>query len=237
MCIEMLAPELHLQKVTIQEARALQSHLRNLVVEFDRIGEIRFVAGVDVSGLRSSEPAAGAAILLSFPDLRLVERSIAEGALEFPYIPGFLSFREAPLMLEALRGLKTEPDIVIVEGHGKAHPRGLGIASHLGLIVGKPTIGFAKSRLVGHYDEPADDAGSTSPLVHKGELVGTVLRTKGRVKPVFVSVGNMITLPAAVDIVARCTVPGQRLPEPIRLAHLAAGEAREKLGSKTDDRD
>lgn len=237
MFVEMLAPELYLRKVTIQEARALQRHLRDLVVECDKIGEIRFVAGVDISGVRTSEPAAGAAILLSFPDLQLVEWSIVEGTLEFPYIPGLLSFREAPLMLEALRGLKTEPDIVIVEGHGKAHPRGLGIASHIGLIVGKPTIGFAKSRLVGHYEEPASEAGSASPLVHKGELVGTVLRTKDRVKPVFVSVGNMITLPAAVDIVARCTVPGHRLPEPIRLAHISAGEAREKLGSKTGDRD
>ncbi len=226
-----------MRKVTIQEARALQRHLSNLVVECDKIGEIRFIAGVDISGIRTSEPAAGAAILLSFPDLRLVERSIVEGTLEFPYVPGLLSFREAPLMLEALRGLKTEPDIVIVEGHGKAHPRGLGIASHVGLIVGKPTIGFAKSRLVGHYDEPAAEAGSMSPLMHKGEVVGTVLRTKDWVKPVFVSVGNMITLPAAVDIVARCTVHGQRLPEPIRLAHIAAGEAREKLGSKTGDRD
>ncbi len=237
MFVEMLAPEQHLRKVTIPEARALQRHLRDLVVERDEIGEIRFVAGVDISGIRTSEPAAGAAILLSFPDLRLVERSIVEGTLEFPYVPGLLSFREAPLMLEALRGLETEPDIVIVEGHGRAHPRGLGIASHVGLILGRPTIGFAKSRLVGHYDEPASEAGSMSSLVHKGEVVGTVLRTKERVKPVFVSIGNMITLSTAVDIVARCTVPGHRLPEPIRLAHLAAGEARVKLGSKTGDRD
>jgi deoxyribonuclease V len=228
----MLAPESILRKATVQEARAIQRYLRDQVVEREEIGEIRFVAGVDISGVRTSEPAAGAAILLSFPDLRLVEQSIVEGTLEFPYIPGFLSFREAPLMLQALRGLGTEPDVVIVEGHGKAHPRGLGIASHLGLIIGKPTIGFAKSRLVGHYDEPAEVAGSSTPLVHKGEVVGTVLRTKHKVKPVFVSVGNMITLSAAVDIVARCTVPGQRLAEPIRLAHIAAGETREKIGSK-----
>ena len=221
--------------VTIQEARALQTHLRDLVVECDEIGEVRYIAGVDISGVRGTEPAAGAAILLSFPELRLVERSIVEGNLVFPYIPGFLSFREAPLMLEALRSLKIEPDVVIVEGHGKAHPRGLGIASHLGLILEKPTIGFAKSRLVGHYDEPASNAGSSSRLVHKGEIVGTVLRTKDRVKPVFVSVGNMITLAAAVDIVARSTSPGHRLPEPIRLAHIAAGEARKRLENKTGD--
>jgi deoxyribonuclease V len=230
--VEMLALEESLRKVTLQEARTLQRHLRDLVVECEEIGEVRFVAAVDISGLRGNGPAAGAAILVSFPDLRVVEQSIVEGVLEFPYVPGFLSFREAPLMLEALRGLKTEPDVVIVEGHGKAHPRGLGIASHLGLILGKPTIGLAKSRLVGHFDEPSVEAGSASPLVHKGEVVGKVLRTKAMVKPVFVSVGNMISLPAAVDIVTRCTVPGQRLPEPLRLAHIAAGAAREKIGEQ-----
>lgn len=233
----MLAPELLLRKVTIQEARLLQEQLRDLVVECETIGEVRLVAGVDISGIHSRGTATGAAILLSFPDLQLVEQSAVEGSLEFPYVPGFLSFREAPLMLEALRSLKNEPDVVIVEGHGKAHPRGMGIASHLGLILGKPTIGFAKSRLVGQFEPPGEDSGSVSPLAYKGDIVGTVLRTKSRVKPVFVSVGNMISLPVAVDIVARCTLPGQRLPEPIRLAHISAVTARERLGSNTDDRD
>lgn len=227
----MLPPEHRLEGPTIAEARAIQSQLRELVVECETLGEIRYVAGVDISGVHSEGPATGAAILLSFPDLELVEERVVEGRLEFPYVPGFLSFREAPLMMDALRALRIEPDVVIVEGHGKAHPRGLGIASHLGLILAKPTIGFAKSRLVGHFDEPGLEAGATAPLVLKGEMVGTVVRTKSGVKPVFVSVGNMITLPAAVDTVLRCTRNKQRLPEPIRLAHLAAGAARRELGS------
>ena len=135
-------------------------------------------------------------------------------------------------MLRALRELRTEPDVVIVEGHGKAHPRGLGIASHLGLILGRPTIGFAKSRLVGHFDEPGQERGSREPLVHNGAVVGSVVRTKNRVKPVFVSVGHLITLPTAVDIVLTCTVVGQRLPEPIRLAHITAGAARRDLAGQ-----
>ncbi len=229
MSVEMLTPESLLGNVSLSEARTIQRHLRDQVVESEPEGEVRFVAGVDISGLRGNDPAAGAAILISFPSLEWVEQEIAEGTLDFPYVPGFLSFREAPLMLKALRMLQTEPDVVIVEGHGRAHPRGLGIASHLGLILGKPTIGFAKSKLVGHHDGPAEDAGATAPLLHNGGVVGTVVRTKAHVKPVFVSVGHMITLPTAVDVVLRCTRPGQRLPEPIRLAHLAAGAARKEL--------
>jgi deoxyribonuclease V len=221
--------------VSIAEARAIQNQLKGLVVECEQVGEINHVAGVDISGVHSQGPATGAAILLSLPDLRLLEQNVVEGELEFPYVPGFLSFREAPLMLEALRALRTEPDVVIVEGHGKAHPRGLGIASHLGLILGRPTIGFAKSRLIGHFDEPGSEAGSTSPLTHKGEVLGAVVRTKSNVKPVFVSVGHLIGLTAAVDIVLRCTAGKQRLPEPIRLAHIAAGSARMELGSKDLD--
>ncbi|MGE5618037.1 MAG: deoxyribonuclease V [Sphingomonadaceae bacterium] len=219
----MAGPIRHPWRISIDEARALQRQLSRLVEETDRLGEICHVAGVDISGVRSEGEATAAAVLLSFPGLQLVDESRVKGPLEFPYIPGFLSFREAPLMLEALRGLRTEPDLIMVDGQGRAHPRRLGIASHLGLIVNKPTIGCAKSRLVGKYTEPAEEAGSTAPLVDRDEVIGAVVRTKTGVKPIFVSVGHKISLQKAVDLVMRCTLPGQRIPEPTRQAHLAAG--------------
>lgn len=228
----MVPVDIPIEGVTLEQAAELQLRLRDLVVEEGEPADARLVAGVDISGLHGDGPAVGAAILLSLPDLEMADRALVEGTLRFPYVPGFLSFREAPLMLEALRRLSPAPDLVIVEGHGRAHPRGLGIASHVGLILGRPTIGFAKSRLVGRYEEPGPEAGSTSPLLRDGAVIGSVIRTKTGVKPVFVSVGHMISLPAAVDTVLRCTLPGQRLPEPIRLAHLAAGEARKRLESK-----
>lgn len=228
----MVPVDIPIEGVTLEQAAELQLRLRDLVVEEGEPADARLVAGVDISGLHGDGPAVGAAILLSLPDLEMADRALVEGTLRFPYVPGFLSFREAPLMLEALRRLSPVPDLVIVEGHGRAHPRGLGIASHVGLILGRPTIGFAKSRLVGRYEEPGPEAGSTSPLLRDGAVIGSVIRSKTRVKPVFVSVGHMISLPAAVDTVLRCTLPGQRLPEPIRLAHLAAGEARKRLESK-----
>lgn len=214
----------HPWKITIEEARAIQKQLSELVVETDQLEEIRFVAGIDLSGVRAGGNATAAAVLLSFPELQRVEESKVQGPLEFPYVPGFLSFREAPLMLEALRGLRTEPDLILVDGQGRAHPRRLGIASHLGLIVDKPTIGCAKSRLVGQYSELPDEVGATSPLIDRGEVVGVALRTKRGAKPLFVSVGHKVSLSTAVDLVLRCTLPGQRLPEPTRQAHFVAGE-------------
>jgi len=213
---------LHPWKLTIDEAGALQSRLACLVEETDRFGTVQLVAGVDISGVRSDGVAIAAAVLLSFPELRLVEESRAEGVPPFPYIPGFLSFREAPLMLEALKGLHGQPDIILVDGQGRAHPRKLGIASHLGLLLDMPTVGCAKSRLVGRYEEPADEVGASSPLVYRDEVVGCALRTRAGSKPIFVSVGHRVSLATAQSLVMRCTLPGQRIPEPTRQAHTAA---------------
>ena len=218
-----MGPIEHSWKIGLEEAKAVQQQLSELVDETDRLGEICFVAGIDLSGVRSSGKATAAAVLLSFPELQLVEECRVEGALEFPYISGFLSFREAPLMLEALSRLRRQPDLILVDGQGRAHPRGLGIACHVGLMMDKPAIGCAKSRLVGQFSEPGEQVGATSPLVYRGEVVGMVLRTKTRVKPIFVSVGHKISLAKAVDLVLRCTLPGQRIPEPTRQAHLLAG--------------
>lgn len=224
MIVDMAGSVQHPWELTIEEAGALQKRLSQLVVEIDQLDGIGFVAGVDLSGVRSGGNATAAAVLLSFPDLRPVEESRVQGPLRFPYVPGFLSFREAPLMVDALRCLRTEPDLILVDGQGRAHPRRLGIASHLGLSLDKPTIGCAKSRLVGDYGELADEPGATSPLIHGGEIVGVALRTRRGAKPIFVSVGHRVSLPTAVELVIRCTLPDQRIPEPIRLAHVVAGK-------------
>jgi len=208
----------------IEEARALQIQLAGLVEESDRFGELRRVAGVDLSGVGPSGKATAAAVLLSFPALERREGRRVQGYLEFPYVPGYLSFREAPLMLEALRALEMEPDLILVDGHGRAHPRRLGIACHLGLLADKPTIGCAKSVLVGKYGDLREEAGATAPLVDKGEVIGLAIRTKAGAKPIFVSVGHRISLPTAADLVLRCTLPGQRIPEPTRQAHKLAAQ-------------
>jgi deoxyribonuclease V len=142
--------------------------------------------------------------------------------VEFPYVPGLLTFREAPLILAAFEKLTVTPDLVMVDGQGIAHPRRIGLAAHLGLCLGIPAIGCAKSRLIGEYAEPENESGSYTELSDKGEVIGAVVRTKAGVKPVYVSIGHMIDLPSAIDRVLDCC-RGYRLPEPTRLAHIAAG--------------
>ena len=181
-----------------------------------------YIAGVDVSVSRSRGAATGAVVVLEYPGLRLVEASVIRGEVDFPYIPGLLSFREAPLVLRACQALETMPDLILVDGQGIAHPRRIGLASHLGLFLDTPTIGCAKSRLCGSHDAPGVEPGEYAELVDKREIIGVVLRTKIGTKPVYVSVGHMIDLPAAVHWVLECC-KGYRLPEPLRLAHQAAG--------------
>ncbi len=161
-------------------------------------------------------------VILSFPQLELVEVKTAEGELTWPYVPGFLSFREMPLLLAACDLIRTAPDLVLVDGHGIAHPRRLGIASHLGLFLDIPTVGCAKSLLCGTHDALGVERGDTARIVHKGEVVGAAVRTRRNVKPMYVSVGHKCGFADAVESVLHCT-GGYRLPEPTRLAHLAAG--------------
>jgi deoxyribonuclease V len=158
-----------------------------------------------------------AVAVLSFPDLQVIETNLAYRPTSFPYIPGFLSFREIPAVLDALEKIKTTPDIILCDGQGIAHPRRLGIASHLGVLLNIQTIGVAKSLLIGKHEELADARGSWQPLIHKGETIGAVLRTRVGVKPVYVSSGHKISLPTAIDYVLRCT-PKYRLPETTRIA-------------------
>ncbi len=164
-----------------------------------------------------------AVAVLSFPDLQLQETSIARRPTSFPYIPGFLSFREIPAVLDALEKIKITPDLILCDGQGIAHPRRFGIACHLGVLVDIPTIGVAKSLLIGKHEDLSETRGRWQPLVHKGETIGAVLRTRIGVKPVYVSSGHRISLTTAIDYVLRCT-PKYRLPETTRIADKLASD-------------
>lgn len=202
---------------TPAEARDVQLRLRDRVIAEDRLGPVRLVAGADALYRGEEEAMRGAVACLSFPDLALGERAIAARPCDFPYVPGLLSFREAPAILAALARLSVRPDLLLVDGQGLAHPRRFGIACHIGVLADLPTIGVAKSRLIGRYEEPGGDKGAWRPLRHKDETVGAVLRTRAGTRPVFVSVGHRVSLATALDYVLRCT-PRFRLPEPIRQA-------------------
>jgi deoxyribonuclease V len=208
---------------TVTEARAVQEALRQRVVCKDRLRAVRFVAGADVGFEDSGKTTRAAVVVLSFPQLELVEKSIVRRKTRFPYIPGYLSFREAPAVLAALGKLRQKPDLLLCDGQGIAHPRRFGLACHIGVLADIPTIGVAKTRLVGQYREPATSKGSQSPLIDDGELIGTVLRTRDNVKPLFVSCGHRIGLETAVDYVLKC-VTRYRLPETTRWAHHLASD-------------
>jgi deoxyribonuclease V len=207
------------------EARRMQQVLAARVVAgpaLDLSG-VRHVAGADVS--TQGNMAYATVVVLEFPGLSLVEVRGFEAPLRFPYVPGLLSFREVPPVVGALEKLETEVDALILDAHGLAHPRRMGLASHLGLLLDVPTVGCAKSRLVGSYEEPEREKGSATDLVHRGEIVGRVLRTREGVSPVYVSVGNRIDLVTAVDLVLACCTR-YRLPETTRQAHSFANRMR-----------
>jgi deoxyribonuclease V len=204
-----------------REASALQTELAKHVVREMRSGDVATVAGIDV-GIHVGVSRA-AVVVLDYPSLKTVEYAIATRPVTFPYIPGLLSFREGPVILDALDKLSAAPDLLIFDGQGMAHPRRLGIASHIGLLVDLPSIGCAKSRLCGKYKEPGLERGSRVPLMDKGETVGSVVRTRTGVKPVFVSLGHRLDLQTSVDYVLACC-RGYRLPETTRRAHLMASK-------------
>jgi deoxyribonuclease V len=195
------------------------------VVEQDRFGEIRFVAGADVAFDPLTDIAFAGVIVYRFPELVEVERSMARRKLHFPYVPGLLSFRESPVLMAAFARLKTEPDLILIDGHGRAHPRRFGIACHLGIIFDRPTIGCAKSLLVGEHQEPGRKAGAISPLLLGGERVGIVLRTRDYVRPIYVTIGHRVSLDSAVNLVRRC-LDGYRIPKPTREADRYVRELR-----------
>ena len=209
-------------------ARRAQIALAERVVQEDAFGEVRLLGGVDVSNNRfdPEQRIFAAVVALSFPELRVVETAGAVARASMPYIPGLLGFREIPALLAAWKKLGAKPDLVLVDGHGVAHPRRLGIAAHFGVVLDLPVVGVAKSILVGKPDPPLpEEAGTETPLLWRGERIGTALRTRRRANPLFVSTGHRVSLESAVSWVRR-TTSGYRLPEPIRQAHLAANALR-----------
>lgn len=209
--------------VTPQAAMQLQRDLASRVIEQDGLSDIRWVAGIDVGFEGESNPIARAAVVvLKFPELVPVDYAIARLPVAFPYIPGLLAFREIPAVLQALEKLRAEPDVMIVDGHGRAHPRRLGIASHLGVLLDRVTIGCAKSILCGKAGEPKNQVGAQSPLIDQGEKIGAAVRTRLNTTPVYVSIGHRISLERAIEVVLKCG-KGYRLPETTRYAHRVAG--------------
>jgi deoxyribonuclease V len=217
----MIIRHLHEWQASTSEAIALQKQLASQICQDESSGNFRYIAGVDVSTSRWHEEGTAAVVVLNYPALELLEEQRVRGRITFPYVPGLLSFREAPLILEAFEQLNITPDLVLVDGQGIAHPRRFGIAAHLGLFLDVPTIGCAKSRLCGKCEEPGTEAGNSTDLLDGGEVIGEVVRTKKSTKPVYVSVGHKISLRQAVRWVLMCC-RGFRLPEPTRLAHQAA---------------
>jgi deoxyribonuclease V len=239
--------QLHDWQVTPAEAVALQKKLRENLILQPLPETIRHVAGADISFNKFSDVIYAAIVVLRLPDLQVVTSSGVITKTTFPYVPGLLSFRETPPLLEAWQNLTLQPDVLMLDGQGIAHPRRFGIACHIGLLLNMPTVGCAKSVLVGKYEEPAEEAGNTSPLIHKGEIIGSVVRTKNRVNPVYISPGHLADLPSAVRLTLQCvkgyavqTASGRkpygqakptkgsryRIPEPTRLAHLLVNAMR-----------
>lgn len=219
---------LHTWNVDYREARLLQERLASQLILHDKLpASIKTIAGTDISYAKSSGLLFAAIVVLDYTSMKMIEEASAVEEVRFPYIPGLLSFREGPSLIAAFKKLKRRPDIVMLDGQGIAHPRGLGLASHMGLWLELPTIGCAKTKLVGTFREPPLKKGSTSELLYEGKIVGTVLRTRKNTKPIFVSQGHRVELATAVSIV-RASTRGYRIPEPTRQAHIAVNRLRKE---------
>jgi deoxyribonuclease V len=221
----MRVSELHRWDVSPAQARSIQSELAERLVLADAISldAVTTVAGIDNGYVKSDGEtiAHAAVVILSFPALEVVETVAAERRVDFPYVPGLLSFREAPAVLAAFDRVTIAPDVLLFDGQGYAHPRRFGLASHLGLILDRPAIGCAKSRLVGTYEEPERVFGATTPLIDRGEVVGAAVRTRPRHKPLIVSPGHKMSIAGAVALALACCREGGFMPVPTRLAHEA----------------
>jgi len=217
---------LHPWTLTPKGAVALQRRLVGRVIGTNRLGPVRFVAGTDIAVRKESSYGYAGVVVMSFPGLEIIETAAAEAPLTFPYIPGLLAFRELPLLLTAFARLRCAPDLILVDGQGLAHPRRFGIACHLGLLLDRPTIGCAKSRLFGRHDKPPIRKGGIAKLYDPaGRIIGAAVRTKDRTNPIYVSIGHKIDLSTAIRYTLACG-RGYRVPEPTRQAHLYVGRRR-----------
>ena len=226
--------QLHDWSLTPREAIELQKQLRARVRVEPLKKKVETVAGADISFNKFEPTVYAGIVVLRLPSLEVIEEVGVVSETRFPYVPGLLSFRETPSVLEAWAKLKTEPDAVMFDGQGIAHPRRVGIASHVGLIIDRPTLGCAKSVLVGRFEEPGEERGSWTPMIDKGETVGAALRTKTRVQPVYVSPGHLIDLAGAVELTL-ASDGGYRQPEPTRRAHLLVNALRRGERPPTSD--
>ena len=222
---------LHSWDVSPSEAIQIQKGLTQKILPEKSFDKLSKIAGVDISFSREKNEATSGAIIFSFPSLSIIEKRVITTKVKFPYIPGLLAFREGPAVLSAFDILETEPDLIIFDAQGIAHPRGIGLASHMGLILDKPAIGCAKSCLCGEYEEPPDKQGSFTHIKKGNKILGAVLRTKEKTKPVFVSIGHRIDLETSIEVVLQCC-RGYRLPEPTRHAHLLVSSKREPDGKQ-----
>jgi deoxyribonuclease V len=228
--------DLHRWDVTYREAVAIQEELCGRVILRDnRLPDpLRTVAGADISYDRGSDLFFAVVAMMSYPELTLLEEATFSAHVSFPYIPGLLSFREGPPLIAAFAKLNQPPDFVLFDGQGIAHPRGIGLATHMGLILDRPAIGCAKSRLVGTHAPVGEKRGDWTGLIHQDRQVGAVLRTRDRVKPLFISQGHRIGMERAIELVLACCL-GYRIPEPTRLAHLAVNRLRMEHRESTKD--
>ena len=217
--------ELHSWDLQYSEAVKVQKELKDQLVLKAPKMDLRLVAGADVSYSKGSNVFFSSVLVLEMSSMNIVEESAAKGRVDFPYIPGLLSFREAPVLIKAFEGVKNTPDVIIFDGQGIAHPRGIGLASHMGLILDCPSIGCAKKILVGDYEPVGNEVGDHMSILYKGNAVGAALRTRKNVKPVFISPGHKMDIPSAVEIVMK-TCRGYKLPEPTRQAHLSVNRFR-----------
>lgn len=221
--------KINYNNISPSEAVALQKTLREQIKLTALPGPINTIAGADISFNKYSTTIYAGIIVFSFPSLQVIEKASVVATTEFPYISGLLAFREVPALIEAWEQLQTKPDVLILDGHGIAHPRRMGIATHFGVVMQTPTLGCAKSLLAGHYDEPLNTPPAQSDLVHHDEIIGKVLRTKRNCKPVFISPGNLITMDECLSIILQC-MRKYRIPEPTRLAHNYVNEVRIAAG-------
>jgi len=210
---------LHSWNVNYKEAVKIQKDLRKKIALKPYIGNPSIISGADVSYKKENNMLTAVIVLFEYPGFEIIETSFYRDKSSFPYIPGLLSFREIPPLINAYKKLANKPDIIILDAHGIAHPRAFGLASHFGVIIGISTIGCAKKKLCGNYEMPDKNKGSISPLIYKGDIVGSVLRTRKNCNPVFVSPGNLMDIESAGRIVLNCATK-YRIPEPTRIAHI-----------------
>jgi deoxyribonuclease V len=211
---------LHSWKVNVEEAIQIQENLRNRIILQKTFSEVKTIGGGDVAYSEDRNFLFAAIVVLSFPKMETIDSATAQGEIHFPYIPGLFSFREGPILIKAFKKLKLKPDVMIFEGQGIAHPRGIGLASHMGLWLDLPSIGCAKTPLLNDFACPGPSKGSFELIRKEGKEVGAVLRTKDKVKPLFISPGHRIDLPTSIQLILD-TCQGYRTPEPLRKAHQA----------------